>query len=94
MVMPFNFCRFHSITGEIHLQDNTVMDQAVNGGGRGHGVLKDGFPFGKGQIGGDHNAAAFVAVVQESEENFHFLPALLDISEVIDNNRIKTPEIF
>ena len=38
---------FHSVTRNIEFDDDAVMHQPINGGGGHHGVLKNGFPFGK-----------------------------------------------
>lgn len=42
------FSLFHPVAGDVQLNDDAVMHQAVDGRGRGHRVFKDGFPFGKG----------------------------------------------
>ncbi len=75
----------NTIARDVQLEDDAVVHQAVNGRSRRHRVFENAFPFGKRQIAGDQNAAAFVAFCQEGEQHFHLFTALLDIAEVIDN---------
>jgi hypothetical protein len=35
------------------LEDGGMMDEAVDGGHRGHGIIEDLIPLGKDQVGGD-----------------------------------------
>ncbi len=44
-----------------------MVDQAVDGGGRGHGVLEDLFPFAERQVTCQHDAASFVAFGEQGE---------------------------
>jgi len=43
------------------------VDQAVDRGGRGHGVFEDLLPFAEGQIACQHHAAPFVAFGEQGE---------------------------
>jgi len=71
------------------LDDDAVMYHAVDGGCRGQGILKDLIPFREDQIGGDDHAAAFVPLGQKGEQHLHFLPALLDVSQVIQDDDLE-----
>jgi len=55
----------HSLALAGKLEDNTVMNQSVDGRHGGHGVVEDFVPFGEGQVGGDHERPALV--FEESE---------------------------
>jgi len=44
-----------------------VVDQAVDGGGRGHGVLEDLLPFAERQVARQHYTASFVAFGKQGE---------------------------
>ena len=61
------------------------MDQPVDGGRRGHRIVKDGLPLGKGQIAGDQDRSAFVAMRQECKEDFHLFAGVLDIADVVED---------
>jgi len=65
------------------------MDQAVDGGGRGHGVLEDLLPLAERQVARQHDAAALVAFSQQGEQHLHLLATLLDVAQVVDNQRIE-----
>jgi len=71
-----------------------MMDQTINGRRRGHGVLEDALPLGKGQIAGNHHTAALIALSQQDKKHFHLLPVVLDIADVIDDQRIVLGQSF
>ena len=56
---------FQPVAWKIQFQNDTVVDEAVNGRCRRHGVLEDTLPFGERKISGDHQAAPFIAFCQE-----------------------------
>ena len=66
-----------------------MVDQAVDGGGRGHGVLEDLLPLAERQVARQHHTAALVAFSQQSEQHLHLLAALLDVAEVVDDQRVE-----
>ncbi len=37
-----------SVAGHVQLQDHAVVDQAIDGGGRRHGILEDLLPLAEG----------------------------------------------
>ena len=63
-----------------------VVDQPVDGAGRGHGVFEDAVPIAEDQIAGDEDALAFVPLGQEGEEHLHFVAALLDVADVVEDH--------
>src|SRR6266852_2291227 len=70
--------------------EEAVVDDPVDGRGGGHGVFEDLVPFGEDQVGGNDYAAAFVAFGQQRKEHLHFLPALLDVTQVVEDQHFKT----
>ena len=48
------------------------------------GSLEDPLPVREDQVAGQQDAATFVTMGQQCEENLHFLPALLNVADVID----------
>ena len=56
----FSLGLFQTVAGNVGFQNDAVMHEAVDGRGRGHRVLEGLIPFGKRQIAGDHDTAAFV----------------------------------
>jgi len=72
-----------------------MVDQPINGGHGGHWILEDLVPFGKDEIGTDHEAAPFIALGQEGEEHLHFFAALLNVPDVVEGDdfeAIQVPE--
>jgi len=76
------------VAGKIKFQNYAVVDKAVNGCRRGHGVLEDVLPLGKGQITGYHQRPPLVALSQEDKKNLHLLPVLLNIADVVANDQL------
>jgi len=69
------------------VEDHRVMHHPVHGGHGGHGVLEDLSPVGEHQVGGDDHAAPLVAVGQQGEEHLHLLPVVLDVADVVQDQR-------
>ncbi len=44
-----------------------MVDQAVDGGGRGHGILENLLPFAEREVARQHHAASLVALGQQGE---------------------------
>lgn len=70
------------------------MDDPINGRGRGQGILENLIPLGKDEIGGDDDTTTFIPFGQKSKEDLHFFPALLDITDVIEDDDLKTIQPF
>ena len=63
-----------------------MVDQPVDGGGSGHGILENADPVAENQITGDEDAFAFVPLGQEGEEHLHFIATLLDVADVVEDH--------
>jgi hypothetical protein len=64
------------------------MCQPINSSRRIHRIFKYLLPLGKRLIAGNHQAAAFVTIGQECKQYLHLLAAVLNVSDIIDDNRI------
>jgi hypothetical protein len=53
--------RTPAVAFDVHLQDDGVVDQAIDSGECHGGIGEDAGPFAEGLIGGDEQAAPFVA---------------------------------
>ena len=85
---------FHAVTGNVQFDDHAMVHQAVDGSSRHHGVFEDRFPFGKRQIAGHQDAAAFVTLGQQSEHHFHVVPALLQVAQIVDDQSVVAAQAF
>ena len=70
------------------------MHEAVDGSHGGHLVFEDLVPLREDQIGTDHDGAALVAFGQEGEEHLHFLPVLLDVADVVEDDDLVAVQFF
>jgi hypothetical protein len=75
------------------LEDDGVVDQAVDGSGCGHGVAEDSIPLAEDKVAGEREASALVALGNQREEDFGFLRALLDVAEVVEDNEVEAVEL-
>ena len=71
-----------------------MVNEAVNGSNGHHGVAEDRLPLTKRLIGGDHDALALIAIGNEFKENGGFSFRLLDVAEVVNDDEVKTVELF
>ena len=83
-----------SVARDVELENYAVMNKPVDRGRRGHRVLEDPFPLGKGQVAGDEHATALVTFRQQGEENFHLSAALLHVPEIVDDQSFKVRQFF
>ena len=70
------------------------MDQAIDSGCRDHGILEDRFPLGKRKIRRDQHVASLITFGQEGKENVHFVPVLVDIADIVDDQSSVAGEPF
>ena len=70
------------------------MDDPVDCSSSGHRVLEDLVPLRENQVAGDHHAPTLVPLRQEGEEHLDFLPALLHVSDVVDDDDVEMVEPF
>ena len=68
------------------------MNEAVDGGHRGHRVLEDLVPLGEDQVGGDDDGLLLVTLSEEMEEYLHLLGRLLDVADVVDDDGVEALE--
>jgi hypothetical protein len=62
-----------------------VVDQPVNRGHGGHGVLEDAVPLREDEVGRDQDAAPLVAPGQQGKEHLHFVAVMLHVADVIQD---------
>ena len=70
-----------------------MVDQPVNGCHRRHRILEYLVPFREHQIAAQEYAPPFVAFSQKREQHFHFFPVLLDVAQVVQNDRVKLVQL-
>ena len=70
------------------------MDQAVDGGCGCHGVFEDALPLAEGQVARQQDAASFIALGEEREQDFHFISVVLDVADVVDDERVVACQAF
>lgn len=56
-----------AVAGDVQFKDDAVVYEAVDGGGRGHGILEDLLPFAERQVARQHHAALLVAFGQQGK---------------------------
>ncbi len=66
-----------------------MVDEAIDGSGGGHGIFEDPVPLAEGQVAGDEQRATLVAFGHEGEEHLDLIGALLDVSDVIQNQELE-----
>lgn len=81
-----------TVVGHVRLQNHAVVYQTVYGCGRRHRVLEDALPLAEGQIARKQLAAPLVALRQQQEQHPHLLEAVLHVTVVVDNERLKARE--
>ena len=65
-----------------------MVDQAVDSRRCGHWIFENADPVTEDQVARDHNALSFVPFSKESEKDFHFIAALLNVPNVIKNDGV------
>src|SRR5258708_5193539 len=85
---------WHSHGFTIELQNNGVMHQTVHRCHRRHRVLENLVPLRENQIAAQQYAAPLISLGQKGEEHFHLLPRLLNVSQVVQNDRLKAVQLL
>ena len=85
-IAPGGFFGPHALDVFAKLDDQTVMHHSVDRRRGGEGILEDLIPLGEDEVGGDDHAAPFVPFGQKSKQNFHFLAALLHVTQIVEND--------
>src|SRR5690349_23079485 len=63
-----------------HLDDDRVVNEPIDRGGRGHRIFEDSVPLAEHQVAGDDHGAPLVALGEEREQHLHLLAVLLDVA--------------
>jgi hypothetical protein len=71
-----------------------MMNQSIYSRCGGHRVFEELLLYRKGQVAGDYDATAFIAICQKGKQHFHLLTVLLNVSDVVDDHRIKTRQFL
>ncbi len=71
-----------------------MVDEPVDSRGGGHGILKNAIPLTEDQITTDQHAFAFIAFGQERKEDLHLGAALLEITDIIEDDGGKAIELM
>ena len=69
-----------------HIQNDAVVDHAVDGRHGGHGIFEDSFPFAEHEIGGDQHRFAFIALRKKRKKHLHFVAIVLNVSNIIQDD--------
>lgn len=81
-----------AIAGALDLDDGGVVQETVEQGCCDDGIVEDVAPFGKAAVGGEDHGAAFVAGIDELEEQ---VAAALDdrqVADLIDDEQLGPAE--
>ena len=69
-----------------HIQNDAVVDHAVDGRHGGHGIFEDSFPFAEHEIGGDQHRFAFIALRKKRKKHLHFVTIVLHVANIIEDD--------
>ena len=69
------------------------MDQAVDRGGGRHLIAKDAIPVPEDEIARQQHGAPLVPLRQQREQHLGFLGALLDVTEIVEEQDLKVIEL-
>ena len=72
------------IASPLDVDDDSVVKKAVQQGCRDHGIAEDLPPFGKAAVGGQNHGAAFVAGIDQLEEQVAGTRADAEVADLID----------
>ena len=69
-----------------HIQNDAVVDHAVDGSHGGHRIFENAFPFAEHEIGGDQHRFAFIAIRQKRKKHLHFVAIVLNVANIIEDD--------
>ena len=69
-----------------------MVDEAVDGRRGGHRVLEDPIPLSEDEVAGDEEGAPLVALGHQGEEHLDLVGALLDVTDVIEDQKVECIE--
>ena len=64
-----------------------MMHPPVDGRGGGHRVFEDTVPLAEDEVAADQYTFALVAFSEEGKQHFHLIAVLLEITDVIEDDR-------
>lgn len=68
------------------------MDDAIDGGSGGHGILEDPIPFAEDEIAGDQEGPTLIPLGHHGEEDLGLVGALLDVADVVEDEQVEDVE--
>jgi hypothetical protein len=69
-----------------HIQDDAVVNHAVDGSQSRHRIFENSFPFAEDEIGGNQHRFAFIALRKQRKEHLHFVAVMLDVANIIEDH--------
>ncbi len=63
-----------------------MVDDPIDRGGRGHGILDDPVPLGEDEVARHDHGAPLVALGEDGDEHLHLLARLLTVANVVDDD--------
>src|SRR4029077_13089773 len=91
---PPGFGRFAPVAVGVHLQDDGVVHQAVDGGDGHGGIGEDRIPGAEGLVCGDQQGPALVAGGDQLEDDGGLGLALLDVGQVVEDEQMVFVELL
>ena len=70
------------------------MNQPVYRRSGGHRILENLLPLGKRKIACNRRARSLISVGQQSEQHLHFFAVLLNVTDVVDDERLISSQFF
>jgi len=69
-----------------HIQNDPVVDHAVDSSHSGHGIFENAFPFTEHEIGADQHGFAFIAFRKKRKKHLHFVAIMLNVANIIEDD--------
>lgn len=69
-----------------HIQNDAVVDHAVDGSHGSHRIFENSFPFTEHEIGGDQHRFSFIALGKKRKEHLHFVAIVLNVANIIEDH--------
>ena|SRR5579875_1146998 len=69
-----------------HIQNDAVVDHAVDSRHRRHGILENALPFTEDEIGADQHRLAFIALGKKGKEHLHFVAIVLNVADIVKDD--------
>src|SRR5919198_243869 len=75
------------VARDVELEDDGVVNEAVDGRGSRERILEDPLPLTEHEIARDQDRTPLVAFGEQGEEHLRLLGALADVAEVVQDNQ-------